>query len=220
MTARGGNARVRPALPGGGVRKTAQVSCIAVALLVAASMPALAAAPLSPSRNSVFLFGGAMTTGTFGGSLTPFYAPFDGTGIAGAALDHRLWNLGPYFHVSGELGSAARFGPGEDPSLELWTGVGLYYNGVTLGPVTIGAGLVGGFSVVTGPTAVERQREIKIDGSATFLGYLSPEIDITFASHPNLQIVYGLHHRSGAWQTFGNMGEGANADVIGIRHTF
>lgn len=85
--------------------------------------------------------------------------------------------------------------------------------------------MVAGLSVVTNPIGIERVREIQNSGDATLLYYLGPEIRLTFDALPETEFVYRVHHRSGAGEvsflpTLGDMVEGANANVFGIRLPF
>ena len=75
-------------------------------------------------------------------------------------------------------------------------------------------------SAVTAPTALEHERELYYDGDASVLGFLGPELAFRLRQAPNLELVYQLHHRSGGNGTFGNMGEGSNANTIGLRYRF
>ena len=67
---------------------------------------------------------------------------------------------------------------------------------------------------------VERERENENHGNATLLGYVGPEISLSIAALPHWEFAYRLHHRSGAHGRIGNMGEGANANVIGLKYRF
>ncbi|CAN7538342.1 hypothetical protein LJR231_003873 [Phyllobacterium sp. LjRoot231] len=71
--------------------------------------------------------------------------------------------------------------------------------------------LPGSFS----PEGPRRKHEI-----LPFLGLLGPELSVRWRGAPNLELTWQLHHRSGANGTFGNTGEGSNANVFGIRYRF
>jgi hypothetical protein len=155
-----------------------------------------------------------------GQSLLPFESTYENVGIVGGALDHPWRDLGRFLHLDGELGLASRFGSGQPTSMEGWAALRLRTSAITIGPVMITPAFAFGFSAVTDTIGIETRRGADNHGSATFLGYLRPEVAISLVSRPDLQIVYGLQHRSGAWHTLGNLGEGANADIVGIRRTF
>ena len=106
-------------------------------------------------------------------------------------------------------------------SPEIWFGSRFSFDGLTLfNTFRIGGGMTFGFSFTGDSIGVERGREIVKNGSARVLGYLGPEIFFALADHPEWEIVYRLHHRSGANGTFGHMGEGYNANVLGVRYRF
>lgn len=171
--------------------------------------------------NSVFVFGGPFTTGYMGESIVPFTAGIEGTVIAGAAYQRHLHETPRGFRLGSELGLAGRFGPAS--SAEFWMGISLGHRGIKLGPVVVSTQLVAGFSVVTGPSAMENYRNQEYaggSGNPTLLYYLGPEVALRTVARPELEYVYRLHHRSGGWYTLGNMRGGNNAQVFGLRWRF
>lgn len=99
----------------------------------------------------------------------------------------------------------------------MWAGVRVKHQGPVIGSVAISPAFTAGLSAVTGETEIEREGR---DGDASFLGYLGPELSARWSGAPNLELIWQLHHRSGANGTFGDMGEGSNANVFGIRYRF
>lgn len=187
------------------------------ALLV---LPALAAPALAngllltpePMDEAFFGFGGRM--------MAHVYNPFGGwedNYYLGAGYQ-RLWGDPNGFRYGGEVGVTGRFG--QESSLEGWAGVVGRYDW-TLGPVRAGASLTFGLSAVTN-TLVGRERESEEfhDGNAALLFYLAPELNLSLAEHPETELFLRLHHRSGAWETLGNMAAGADAGVVGLRWHF
>jgi hypothetical protein len=171
--------------------------------------------------NSVFVFGGPFTTGYMGQSIVPFLGGLEGTVIAGAAYQRHLHETPRGFRLGSEFGMAGRLGAAS--SAEFWMGISLGYRGVKLGPVVVSTQLVAGFSVVTGPSAMENYRNQEYaggNGDPTLLYYLGPEVALRSAARPDLEYVYRLHHRSGGWHTLGNMRGGNNAQVFGLRWRF
>jgi hypothetical protein len=140
--------------------------------------------------------------------------------MIGGAYGRDFHDLGAGFVLGGVAGAAIRFGDDDDTSGELWAGIRIRHHGLVIGDLAIAPGLTAGLSVVTGPTEIERRREIHYDGDATFLGFLGPEVAFRFRQAPNVEFVYQVHHRSGRDGTFGNMGEASNANTIGLRYRF
>jgi hypothetical protein len=169
-------------------------------------------------RDRVMVFGGALMEGHFpGSSIIPFGSGFDGNGIAGAAYSRRLHPFSNGIEIGAELGLAARFG--RDLTGEAWAGFSLGHEGFTYGPVTVAPAVVLGLSAVTGATGIEARRAGK-DGDPTLLFYLGPEIAFRHQRFPNVELVYRIHHRSGAWKVLGNMRDGYNGNIIGVRFGF
>jgi hypothetical protein len=165
-------------------------------------------------KDSILLFGGTFSAGNMGQSLVPF-SHHDDSAIVGGAYGRDLWTAPWDFVFSAELGVAGRYYG--DASAEVWGAAGLRQR-FSLGPARLSLGLFVGLSAVSGPTAIERGREIKHGGAdSTLLFYFTPELGFQLASWPDLEFVYRLHHRSGLLKTLGGMGEGANAHVFGVR---
>lgn len=171
-----------------------------------------------PTKNDVLVFGGVFASGSFGDTISsPDYTD---NYLAGVSVGRDFTDLGAGFMLGGVVGTAVRFGDDDDTTGELWAGVRLRHQGLVIGDLAISPALVVGLSAVTGPTEIERQREIHYDGDASFLGFVGPELSLRLRQAPNFELVYQLHHRSGADGTFGNMGEGSNANVLGVRYRF
>lgn len=202
-------------------------AAVALALSVSASLagdgtPFIYFATEDPfgltTRNDVQVFGGVFAEGSFGNTV--FTPDFTDNYLAGVSLGRDFYDLGAGFMLGGVVGTALRFGDDDDTTGELWAGVRLRHQGLVIGDLVISPGLVVGLSAVTGPTEIERKREIHYDGDASFLGFIGPEIALRLRQAPNFELVYQIHHRSGADGTFGNMGEGSNASVLGLRYRF
>jgi hypothetical protein len=147
-----------------------------------------------------------------------FGAAYDGNYIGGLGYQRYCWSSG-HFHLGFEMGVAGR---GDDGySVEFWGGPTLRYEGIVLaGQLRITPSFTAGFSAVTEAMAIERHRERVYDGDATLLFYLGPEIAISTTAHPNVELFYRLHHRSGGDGTLGGLREGYNANVLGLRFRY
>jgi hypothetical protein len=173
-----------------------------------------------PKRNDVTIFGGAFTKDTAGGALKVFSTDYTSNYIFGATYGRDVYNLGAGFLLGGVAGAAIRFGDDDDTSGEVWAGVRLKHQGLVIGSLLISPAFTAGLSAVTGETEIEKGRERHYDGDAAFLGFLGPELSFRWRGAPNLELTWQLHHRSGGGGTFGDMGEGSNANTIGIRYKF
>jgi hypothetical protein len=189
-------------------------------LLTVASLWCHAAAAQDASKkNAILLFSGPLIRGDFGEASVPFAGGFDGGYVFGAAYSRHFHDLKWGFNFGGEIGLAGRFHD-RDSSGEFWGGVSIGHRGVTLGNFTVAPKLVAGVSAVNRPVGAEVARQIRSGGDATVLFYLGPELAFSHSAYPNIELVYRLHHRSGAGKILGNLREGYNANVIGIRYKF
>jgi hypothetical protein len=198
--------------------------------------------------NSIVVFGGAMSTTNFGSTLVFNTFPVFTTSIAGqdydnfiigAAYQRDFYDLPSGFVVAGEVGMADRFGhyavccdaggPGQTVRIsgilnsgELWFGPAVRFESLVLfDSVRVIPGFTGGFSVTTNSIGKERNRELTTSGgNARLLGYLGPELSFSLLDAPQWELVFEMHHRSGANGTFGHLMEGYNANVGGIRYRF
>jgi hypothetical protein len=204
------------------------------------SVPALKAnAPEVLFRpDSIFFFGGALSTTSLGSTMKfnldhPAGVIKYDNYIAGAAYNHDFYKLGYGFTLGAEVGIADRFGHYalccdtiiKSSSLlnsgELWAGPRISYDGFVLfDTIRIAGAATTGLSFTTDSIGRERNRELAYDGSARVLFYFGPEMMISMLNHPELEFVYRVQHRSGANGTLGNLREGYNANVFGVRYKF
>lgn len=215
--------------------------CVAADLPSPATSAAEQSNPMS-SSNSILVFTGRMSTTAIGPSLL-YNLTAHGAGpnydnyIFGAAYDRDLWNLGHGFFFGGEVGIADRFGNYKEccqpiilsnsivQSAELWAGPQIRYAGILLFDlVRIGGSVTLGLSAATASIGTELQREIDAPGNARLLYYFGPELDFSTPSISNLEFVVRFQHRSGSKEfilpTLGNLADGYNANVTGIRYRF
>jgi hypothetical protein len=170
-----------------------------------------------PPRNGILLFGGLYTLDDMNRSLFWRMPTHTGQFLAGGAYSRDLFELPGGFIFGAEAGLAARFGRSSRTSGELWSAFKLRHHGLVLGDAALSPGITLGLSAVTGRLAIEAEREARSGGTSTLLAYFSPEIALRFNRAPNMEIVYRLQHRSGAFGLLGGMTEGANASTIGVR---
>ena len=89
----------------------------------------------------------------------------------------------------------------------------------TIGDISITPSLTAGLSAVTGTIGEESVRAAAIGQSVPVLFYLGPEIAISHADYPNLEVVGRIHHRSGGFGVIAPI-DGSNAAVVGLRYKF
>lgn len=193
------------------------LSCSVVVL----ATPAFAQSPenLGVGKDkAAFVFGGRYVDDYFENSFLPFIPPYENNYVLGVGYQQFFLEPLENWRIGAEVGVAARFG--ESLSGEAWAGVVTRYDGWTFGDGwRISPSLTFGLSAITDTIGAEKDRVAQANGNASVLFYLSPELSLGSTTDDN-EVFYRLHHRSGAWGTLGNLADGHNAHVIGLRHKF
>lgn len=188
-------------------------ACVALLCLGGAT----AAAGELDAKQSLTVFAGRFTAGDIGQTLI-FSAPWEDNGLVAVAYQRKIADLPWRFHFSAEAGLAARFG--ERFSGEVWAAGVLGHRGVKLGSLNIAPSFALGLSAITAPMGHERDLAVAQGADPTLLFYLGPEFSFSLDSHPEYELVWRTHHRSGAWGVLGNMKGGYNGTMIGLRRRF
>jgi hypothetical protein len=190
------------------------------ALLAVLGLPSVSAFAQEPGPDeAIFVFAGRYTDAYFDRSFMPLSASYEDNFVLGAGYQKFFAEPLPDWHLGAEVGAAFR--GGMDVSGELWAGAVARYDGFHLGEnLRISPSFTFGLSAITNPIGKEARRAEQRRGDPSVLFFLAPEISFASLDHPDTELFVRLHHRSGAWGTLGGMGDGANAQVIGIRHRF
>lgn len=169
-------------------------------------------------RSAAFVLGGRYHTEhqeDMFNPLGPFGMDYEDNFLLGGGYQ-RFFLTSSGLSFGWEVGTALRFG--EDVSGELWGGGVLRYDGLVLGDVRISPAISFGLSAVTNTMGVEAEREaFTAGGDATLLFYSGPEINLSWKDNPNMEVFMRVQHRSGGWGALGEMGDGANANSVGMR---
>ncbi|MFW6216695.1 MAG: hypothetical protein ACOC3Y_02600 [Desulfohalobiaceae bacterium] len=175
---------------------------------------------LSRPKNSLHMFGGQFTRESIGGTAELDEAKYEDNYILAIDYYRELFSPGWGAYFGFELGFGNRFG--DEHAQEAWGAVAFRHQGWRIANVlTISPGLSFGVSLVDEAIGTEAYRENQdTDRDASLLFYLSPEIALSFSQFQSWELVYRLHHRSGADRTLGEFREGHNANTIGVRYWF
>ena len=188
---------------------------------IAVATPAFAqfeTSPVPSEDQKIFIFGGRMGETYMEGMLNPFTAEYEDAIVLGGGYQHFLTEPIENLKFGIEAGAAVR--TGQETTGEVWGGVVGRYDGLIIGDtLRISPALTFGASAVTDTMGVEAEREAADGLPGDLLFYLSPEISFSTVENPRSEVFWRLHHRSGAWNTFGGGGT-ANATMIGIRTSF
>lgn len=169
--------------------------------------------------SNMFVFGGVYSSESVGETFNFFGTDYQDAYLLGGGYQHFFIGEEGGLRAGLEAGAALRKGP--DVSGEGWAGVVLRADDILENEqLIVSASVTGGLSLITNPLDVEVARELSRDGDSTFLFYMAPEISVSTPSSPNTEVFWRVQHRSGGWNTLGNMGEGANANTIGLRWNF
>lgn len=192
----------------------------ALAIALAASvfaLPVFAQEAAPANDRNVFLFGGRMGAGHMHEMLLPFSAPYEDAAILGVGYQQFFAEPIKDVRLGLEVGGAVRIGA--QTTGEIWGGVVTRYDGWAGRGLRISPSLTFGVSVVDQTAGIEAQRAAGDGYPGDILFYLSPEISLSTEANPNTEVFWRLHHRSGAWNSFGGGGS-ANATTVGIRTSF
>lgn len=178
--------------------------------------------PISPEllTQNIFLFGGLSVDDNIEDAANPFTADYEDNVVIGGGYQ-RFFYESLDISIGVEAGIAGRFG--DKNSAEFWGGVVGRYDGLVLfDTLKIAPAFTFGLSAITDTMAgrEERLENKNPDADATLLFYLGPEFNFSLVEYPNVELFWRLHHRSGAWETLGDMKGAANANVIGARIGF
>lgn len=178
----------------------------------------MAFAQQEPAQNT-FVFAGRYTSQYFEHALNPFTVRYEDNYVLGAGYQQFFIGHAGGLMLGGEVGTALRFG--DSTSAEVWAGPVLRADGlIQTENVRISASLTAGLSLTSGTVGIEAQREIDSGGDTSLLYYLAPEVSLSFADNPQTEYFWRVHHRSGGWESLGNMRDGANATSLGVRWKF
>jgi len=171
------------------------------------------------NKNKIHVFFGSFTTDSMGDTANFIQTDYEDNNLIALAYSRYVGDLFFDIEYGPEVGFATRFG--DRDTYEGWGGLFLRHKGMRFGSLRIGLGITGGVSWIDETMGKERVRENNIeDRNASFLFYLGPEISFSLQNIPRWELVYRLHHRSGADGTVGNMKEAYNANTIGLRYSF
>jgi hypothetical protein len=182
--------------------------------LMLSSLPAIAQS--DDSNQNVFVLGGQFTTGYIQDTFRFWEDHYEDNFFAGIGYQHFIYEYED-FSLGGEIGIGLR--AGERSSAEVWAGVVARYDGFQIGDITISPALTAGFSFVTDTIGIETERAATLGYGVPFLYYLGPEVSVSHASLPNLELLARVHHRSGGFGTIAPI-DAANAATIGLRFKF
>lgn len=168
------------------------------------------------SDQNVFVLGGRFQTGHIQDTFRFWEDHYEDNFFAGVGYQHFIHQYDG-FRLGGEIGLGVR--AGDRASAELWFGAVARYDGLHIGDLNISPALTAGFSLVTDTIGIETERAAELGHGVPFLYYLGPEIAVSHAQNPNMELVVRVHHRSGGFGTIAAI-DASNAATAGLRYKF
>ena len=173
---------------------------------------------------SVMIFGGQLTENELADIIIPTEGSnFTDTSFIGAALSKEVWRW-KGFSIEAEGGIGYQFGDfrGQDNSaFQAWGALYGRYDAFPWNHIihTSIAGSIG-LNYISDKTVFENNEVPGNGRTKNILHYFSPEIAFALPDNLNRELVFRLHHRSGASGAFGCDGCGSNFVTVGYRHRF
>ncbi len=146
----------------------------------------------------VLFFGGILNKEDFAKLFVPGKTKFDDQYFLGTSISRRIatWN-----HFSVELEGGGGYLFGNDKLAQIWGGVYLRYDDFPWNKMVYTT-----FAVNTGANYTFKKMafEAKARGGANrLIHYFAPEVTFASPGNKNLELVFRIHHRSGAWGKLG-----------------
>jgi hypothetical protein len=205
-------------------RATRLPRCLGLALLVLTVGIVSASAQTASRRlsaepelrtSSITAMGGVFSKGNLGETINPF-VEHESNYLLGLTYARDFVSLAPQIALGGEIGYAARFGQDRGSS-ELWASLMFRHRGFPVNTFTLAPAFGFGASGVTRSIGVESERVDAHRGNASVLFHFTAELAFRSSSWKNFELIYRIHHRSGFYGVLGDLKEGSNANVIGLR---
>ena len=192
-----------------------------LAAVIAAAPGAASAEVLAPTRaapdQNVFVLGGPFQHEWVWETALFWREHYEENFFIGAGYQSFLYHSDFGLKAGLEIGAGLR--AGAFSSAEVWAGLVARYDGLHLGNFNIFPSVTAGLSAVTDTIGVEARRAQGIGQSVPVLFYLGPEISISHADNPNVELTARIQHRSGGYGIIAPI-DGSNAATVGMRFNF
>lgn len=143
---------------------------------------------------------------------------FNDDGIVAATFSREWIDFTCCLTIEPELGAGRRFGNQDE--FEFWGALYLRYRGFPWDRyLTTSVAISTGMNYATGTSEEERERNQNETGSR-WLHYLSPEVTFALPSHPDVELMFRLHHRSGIFGLINGAHGGNQYGTVGLRVRF
>jgi hypothetical protein len=149
---------------------------------------------------------------------TPVTWDYDRDYIAAVAVSRVAGTFRKRLSFEPELGLGQRSGYQDET--EIWGALFLRYRGFPWDEVlTTSVAISTGLNWASGISDVERDRA-KDETGAQWMHFFSPEVTFALPSHPDLEVLFRFHHRSGVFGLINDAHGGAQYATVGLRLRF
>lgn len=147
--------------------------------------------------------------------LPPTSWHYGKSGIVGASFSREVVTYGPLWAIETEVGVAKRFGALDE--FEAWTALYFRWKSFPWSDILrTSVALSTGLNWASDVPRYEVERSPS--GQAKLLHYLSPEVTFGSVKHPDVDLVFRFHHRSGGeLAVFDHASGGAQYGTVGLR---
>jgi hypothetical protein len=145
---------------------------------------------------------------------------YDNGGFVGATASRKIVTFFNSFTLEAEIGAGQRFGNMHET--EFWEALyGRYHNFPWNKFIHTTVAVSTGLSYATGVSDFEKTHSGLNPPSGTHvMHYFSPEVTLALPEHLDRQLVFRLHHRSGAYGIVSGAFSGATYMTVGLRLWF
>jgi hypothetical protein len=139
--------------------------------------------------------------------------------IIATAISREMWTILRRWHLEPEVGIAQRFG--QQNATEVWGGLFFRYKGFPWDNVVVTTAAFSlGLNYASKVTDVEESQANEGQSGSRLMHYFAPEITFASPRHPNLELLFRFHHRSGLFGIVGDSFGGAQYGTVGVRVRF
>lgn len=139
--------------------------------------------------------------------------------IATAFSREAGWLWSRHVSLEPEIGIGQR--SGRQSATELWGALFFRYHGFPWdGVLRTTVALSTGLNWASELTAVERDRNQNDGKGSHWLHFLAPEVTFSLPDHPDTELLFRLHHRSGIFGLINGASGGAQYATVGFRVRF
>jgi hypothetical protein len=139
--------------------------------------------------------------------------------IIATAVSREVGTILRRWHLEPEVGIAQRFG--QQDASEVWGAMFFRYKGFPWDKFVVTTAAVSlGLNYASKVTDVEESQANEGQSGSRLMHFFAPEITFASPRHPNVELLFRFHHRSGLFGVVGDSFGGAQYGTVGVRVRF